>query len=141
MVGYTNGVFNLYDMPTCTNLHSVTISQQKIRSIDVNLYGEWIAFACPSIGQLIVWEWQSERCMLSFSISFLLISCCFADVLKQQGHVYSPNTVCYSPDGQLVVSGADDNKVKVWNTTTGFCFVTFTGQNLHHPPSCFYFAF
>jgi periodic tryptophan protein 2 len=36
------------------------------------------------------------------------------------------NCLNYSPDGQLIVTGADDSKVKVWNTSSGFCFVTFT---------------
>ena len=60
-------------------------------------------------GQLLVWEWKSETY-----------------VLKQQGHYYDVNAVSYSPDGQLAVTGGDDSKLKVWNTTNGFCFVTFT---------------
>ncbi|TXG69241.1 hypothetical protein EZV62_004176 [Acer yangbiense] len=31
----------------------------------------------------------------------------------------------YSPDSQLLATGADDNKVKVWTVSSGFCFVTF----------------
>jgi hypothetical protein len=34
--------------------------------------------------------------------------------------------VAYSPNGQLVATGGDDGKVKVWNVATGFCFVTFS---------------
>ena len=36
------------------------------------------------------------------------------------------NVLAYSPDGQHIATGGDDGKVKLWNTTTGFCFVTFT---------------
>lgn len=35
-------------------------------------------------------------------------------------------TCAYSPDGGLLVTGADDAKVKVWDATAGSCFVTFT---------------
>jgi periodic tryptophan protein 2 len=60
----------------------------------VNPSGEWLAFGCSSVGQLLVWEWQSE-----------------SYILKQQGHFYDMNVLAYSPDGQLVVTGGDDGKV------------------------------
>jgi periodic tryptophan protein 2 len=49
-----------------------------------------------------------------------------ADVLKQQSHSLDMNCLAYSQNGQLVVTGGDDGKVKVWNVSNGFCFVTFT---------------
>lgn len=89
-------------------------------------------------GQLLVWEWQSE-----------------SYVFKQQGHFNNMASLAYSPDGQHIVTGGDDGKVsfdgfvvemslagvglqgirgeiscfpqvKVWNSTSGLCFVTFT---------------
>eukprot|EP00003_Mantamonas_plastica_P031956 TRINITY_DN849_c1_g1_i1.p1 TRINITY_DN849_c1_g1~~TRINITY_DN849_c1_g1_i1.p1 ORF type:complete len:584 (-),score=214.86 TRINITY_DN849_c1_g1_i1:1233-2984(-) len=48
------------------------------------------------------------------------------DVIKQQGHYFDMNALAYSPDGQFLVTGGDDGKVKLWNTTNSFCFVTFT---------------
>ena len=54
--------------------------------------------------------------------------CCAADVLKQQGHFYDVNTLAFSPDGQIIATGGDDGKVKLWNTNTGFCFVTFSSH-------------
>jgi periodic tryptophan protein 2 len=36
------------------------------------------------------------------------------------------NSLVYSPDGQRVITTADDGKIKVWDTTSGFCIVTFT---------------
>lgn len=46
------------------------------------------------LGQLLVWEWQSE-----------------SYVLKQQGHFNSMVSLAYSPDGQYIVTGGDDGKV------------------------------
>ena len=46
------------------------------------------------LGQLLVWEWQSE---------------CY--VLKQQGHYNNMTCLDFSVDGQLIVSGAEDGKV------------------------------
>ena len=46
--------------------------------------------------------------------------------MKQQGHSSEMSCLAYSPDGQYIVTGGEDGKVKLWNVTSGFCFVTFT---------------
>ena len=88
---------------------SVSISEHRITSVAINKTGEWLAFGSSSLGQLLVWEWQSETY-----------------ILKQQGHFFDMNTLCHAPDGQVVATGGDDGKVKLWNTSSGFCFVTFS---------------
>ncbi|KAI0755055.1 WD40 repeat-like protein [Daedaleopsis nitida] len=109
VVGFSTGVFGLWEMPGFSNVHTLSISQEKISSVAINPSGEWLAFGAKKLGQLLVWEWQSE-----------------SYVLKQQGHYFDMNALAYSPDGQHVATGGDDGKVKVWNTTSGFCFVTFS---------------
>lgn len=56
------------------------------------------------LGQLLVWEWQSE-----------------SYVLKQQGHFNSMVTLAYSPDGQYIVTGGDDGKVGSCPRPVGLC--------------------
>lgn len=109
-VGFTNGVFSLNQLvPTFQEIHSLSISQHTITTAALNPSGEWVAFGSSKLGQLLVWEWRSETY-----------------VLKQQGHYYDVCAVAYSPDGSTVATGGDDGKVKIWQTATGFCTVTFT---------------
>ena len=58
--------------------------------------GDWIALACSNLGQLVVWEWQSQTY-----------------ILKQQGHFNNMTQLAYSPDGMHIASGGDDGKVKL----------------------------
>ncbi|GBE83819.1 Periodic tryptophan protein 2 homolog [Sparassis crispa] len=109
VVGFSSGVFGLWELPSFSNLHTLSISQEKISAVAVNPSGEWLAFGARGLGQLLVWEWQSQ-----------------SYVLKQQGHFSTMNTLAYAPDGQHIATGGDDGKVKVWNSASGFCFVTFS---------------
>ena len=108
VVGFSSGIFGLYELPSCSVIHTLSISTHKISTVSVNSSGEWLAFGSERLGQLLVWEWQSETY-----------------VLKQQGHSHGMNSVSYSPNGSMVVTGGEDSKVKVWHTSTGFCFITF----------------
>ena len=110
VTGFSNGVFKLYDMThETTEIHTLSISQNAIDCVAINATGEWLAFGASRLGQLLVWEWQSE-----------------SYILKQQGHFDAMNCATYSPDGRRVVTAAEDGKVKVWDVKSGFCLVTFT---------------
>ncbi|KAF4780019.1 periodic tryptophan protein 2 [Colletotrichum scovillei] len=109
VAGFSNGTFGLYELPDFNMIHTLNISQNDIDFVTINKSGEWLAFGASKLGQLLVWEWQSE-----------------SYILKQQGHFDSMNNLVYSPDGQRIVTIADDGKIKVWDTESGFCIVTFT---------------
>lgn len=96
VVGFSKGVFALYQMPDFVCIHRLSISREKITTAVFNELGNWLTFGCAKLGQLLVWEWRSE-----------------SYILKQQGHYFDVNCVAYSPDSQLLATGADDNKVKV----------------------------
>ena len=109
VAGFSNGLFGLYELPEFNMIHTLSISQNDIDFVTINKSGEWLAFGASKLGQLLVWEWQSE-----------------SYILKQQGHFDSMNALVYSPDGQRIITTADDGKIKVWDTQSGFCIVTFT---------------
>lgn len=54
-----------------------------------------MALGSVTLGQLLVWEWQSETY-----------------VMKQQGHVNNMTCLSYSPDGMYIATGGYDGKVK-----------------------------
>ncbi|XP_058465461.1 periodic tryptophan protein 2 homolog [Malaya genurostris] len=109
ITAYSSGVFYLHELPDVTMIHSLSISDFRIETVTFNNTGDWLALGVPEVGQLLVWEWQSEQY-----------------VMKQQGHSTGLNCVTYSPDGQLLATGGLDGKVKLWNINNGFCFVTFS---------------
>ncbi|KAG0576923.1 hypothetical protein M758_5G111300 [Ceratodon purpureus] len=109
VVGFSTGIFGIYQLPDFTCYHLLSISSKKISTVAFNGAGNWIALGCANLGQLLVWEWRTE-----------------SQILKQQGHYFDVNCLAFSPDSQYLASGADDNKLKLWNVASGSCFVTFT---------------
>ncbi|XP_060652444.1 periodic tryptophan protein 2 homolog [Drosophila nasuta] len=109
VVGFSTGAFYLYELPDVNMIHSLSISDYPISTALFNCTGDWVALASKEIGQLLVWEWQSEQY-----------------IMKQQGHSSEMTCIAYSPDGQYIATGGEDSKVKLWNTQSSFCFVTFS---------------
>lgn len=110
-LGYAHGVFLIVEMPSCTVIQNMRASDFKISTLSMNESCDWLSIGCGegSQSQLIVWEWQSE-----------------SYVLKQQSHSQTVLAAAFSPDGSLLATGAEDGKVKIWNTISSFCIVTFT---------------
>lgn len=109
VVGFTNGEFRLYELPEFNLIQLLSMGNNAVDTVTVNKSGEWYAFGSSKLGQLLVYEWQSE-----------------SYILKQQGHFDAMNALCYSPDGSRVVTASDDGKLKVWDINSGFCLMTFT---------------
>lgn len=108
IVGFSNGEFRLYELPSFTLIQQLSMGQNPVNTVSVNQSGEWLAFGSSTLGQLLVYEWQSE-----------------SYILKQQGHFDSLNDLTYSPDGSRVVTASEDGKIKVWDVVSGFCLATF----------------
>jgi len=107
-IGFSSGIFGIYEMPSVSNIHTLSVgSQQIISSCALNSSGEWLAMGCPKSQQLLVWEWRSETY-----------------IIKQRGHSYGMNCFAYSPDGIVIASGGEDGKIKLWNSSSGFCYAT-----------------
>ncbi|KAK5164605.1 U3 snoRNP protein [Saxophila tyrrhenica] len=109
VTGFSHGLFMIHELPSFSEIHKLSISASHIDTVSVSPDGSWLAFGSSALGQLLVWEWQSE-----------------SYILKQQGHFDNLNALTYSPSGDRIITASDDGKVKVWDTASGFCIVTFT---------------
>ncbi|KAG7349834.1 WD40 repeat-containing protein [Nitzschia inconspicua] len=115
-VGFSSGIFGIYEMPSVSNIHTLSVgSNQLIQSCVLNQTGEWLALGCPKSEQLLVWEWRSETY-----------------IIKQRGHAYGMRCMAYSPDGVVICTGGEDGKLKLWNASSGFCYVTM--EQSHQAP-------
>ncbi|KAK4940711.1 U3 snoRNP protein [Elasticomyces elasticus] len=108
-VCFANGLFSLYEIPSFSNIHSLSMASSPISTVAINKTGEWLALGSSKTGQLLVWEHASE-----------------SNILKQSSHLDSLTTISYSPDSTRIITGADDGLIKIWDISSGFHIATFT---------------
>jgi periodic tryptophan protein 2 len=127
VTGFSNGCFLVQDLQDLTVIYSLQLSTTgAVDSITINSSGDWIAIGSgvgsgkrvdedspgSSQSQLVVWEWKTETF-----------------VLKQSGTGAGVSNLiectAYSPDAAFIATGSTDGKIRLWNSMTGFCFVTF----------------
>lgn len=131
---FAGGIFMLFEMPEMQALQTLSLGSHALDTVALGANGDWLAVGSAEVGQLLVWEWRSETY-----------------VLKQQGHHWGVQCVAFSPaagssirhqkslasagarpeekgsmmGGRLLATGGHDGKVKLFNSQTGLCFVTF----------------
>ncbi|CUG82325.1 periodic tryptophan protein 2-like protein, putative [Bodo saltans] len=110
-IGYTSGIFAIHAAASeaFDLIHMLSITAQSLTACAFSPGGDWVAFGSAHLKQLLVWDWKGE--------SYLL---------KEQSHYYDISCTAMTSDGASIISGGEDGKVKVWNTATGQCYVTFT---------------
>lgn len=108
-VCFDNGLFSLYEVPSFSNIHSLSLASSPISAVSTNKTGEWLALGSSKTGHLLVWEHASE-----------------SNILKQSSHLDTMTTLSYSPDSTRIVTGADDGLIKIWDVSSGFHIATFT---------------
>jgi periodic tryptophan protein 2 len=110
LVGLSDGTFQLFKLPEFEQLQALALSDRSnITASAISPSGDWLAFASAINSSLCVYEWLSETY-----------------ILKQQGHAEGLTSLTYSGDGALIATGGEDGKVKLWNSLSGYCFVTFS---------------
>ena len=133
VIGFSTGAFLLHEIPEFNLIHCLEMEKLgNIDSLTINPSGNWIAIASgvkslnyndlefeaekTSQSQLIVWDWQSESFVYNQTGTGI-------------GYTHITECVAYSEDGSTLASGGSDGKVKVWNTFTGNCIITFNEQH------------
>ncbi|KAF3857521.1 hypothetical protein F7725_009380 [Dissostichus mawsoni] len=120
VTGFASGIFHLHELPEFNLIHSLSISDQRIASVSINSSGDWIGFGCSGMGQLLVWEWQSESYVKVWNTNSGL---CFVTFTE---HTSSVTKVTFTSSGFVIVSASLDGTVRAFDLHRYRNFRTFT---------------
>ena len=48
VAGLSTGMFGIYELPSMSNVHTLSISNRSVHSACIDPTGKWLAFGCPS---------------------------------------------------------------------------------------------
>ncbi|KAF9116925.1 U3 snoRNP protein, partial [Mortierella sp. 14UC] len=101
-VGFPDGVVRVFDPNSRVLVASTSLTtEERVLALAYSPFGQQLALGTGSTNSIFLWDLQSEKPRLALS-----------------GHNKAPRCIAYSPCGQWIVSGSDDETVRLWHRET-----------------------
>ncbi|XP_053992723.1 uncharacterized protein LOC128883893 [Hylaeus volcanicus] len=131
--GFSNGLICLYSTPDFAALYTLSIGNSPLDALEITSDGEWLAIGNSYAGQIVVWEWKSETYILkqqAHGTGIRCVACCpTLDRVTQNrigGDNKSSSSLGLIQRSVAVATGGEDGKLKLWDSVSGFNYMTFT---------------
>ncbi|AFZ81391.1 WD domain, G-beta repeat family protein [Theileria equi strain WA] len=154
VVGFTGGTFGIYEIPELKSLYTLRIGNELpiVDSVDITKDGDWLGLACSETGTLVVWEWKSETYIMKQQAHYSGVRCVSfstsgshainigkdtnKDLNVDIDQNYGSNKLGMG-SRYIVATGGFDGKIKLWDSNTGLCYVTFQEHTASVEAICF----
>ncbi|EDO06060.1 periodic tryptophan protein 2 family protein [Babesia bovis T2Bo] len=154
VIGFTGGLFGLYRFPSFDSIYTLRIGNELpvVDSVDISSDGDWLGLACSETGTLVVWEWKSETFVMKqqghhTGIRSVAFSSGGGGTINVGGvvdkemktdvdHNFAGNKLGLGAR-YVAATGGFDGKVKLWDSNSGLCIVTFDDHTAAVEALCF----
>ncbi|MEH2054063.1 serine/threonine-protein kinase [Nostoc sp.] len=122
--GSWDKTIKLWDVNTGREICTIAGHQLKVNSVAFSPQGQLLASASYD---RTIRLWQIP--VLESSQKELQNRPCYSLLGTLSGHAWAVLTVAFSPDGQILATGSDDNTIKLWEVNTGQLISTLVGHS------------
>ncbi|MEH2292237.1 serine/threonine-protein kinase [Nostoc sp.] len=122
--GSWDKTIKLWDVNSGTEICTITGHQLQVNSVAFSPQGQLLASASYD---RTIRLWQIPA-LEGFQKEFENRPC-YSLLATLSGHAWAVLTVAFSPDGQILATGSDDNTIKLWKVNTGQLICTLVGHS------------
>ena len=124
--GSWDKTIGIWQVETVTKVATFRGHSLQINAVALNEDATWLASGSADRTARL-WQFQTSEIGLSAPLQFPPQETAKQSILV--GHTWAVTAVAFSPDGQLLATGSNDNTVKLWHVQTGELLHTLTGHS------------
>ncbi len=119
----------VWDIQAGTNRIELAAGVNMCTALKFNPSGRYVVAGIQQTNKNVLIVWDVETCRQQVDAAKTILPLIATNYLTLTNHAAGINAVCFSSDGKSMMTGSDDQKIKIWATDTWREVASLTGHD------------